>query len=119
MPECSDRKAPAENTRRPQRGRDIFGTERELSDFLAHRTIIDQAKGMLMLVYDVDARTAFEVLRRRSQETNVKLWQLAQQLLEDVPRATRAETPALRATCDQVLLTAHERVRPSRSPSDD
>ena len=118
MPECSDRKNRAENTRRPQRGREIFGTERELTDFLAHRTIIDQAKGMLMLVYDVDDRKAFEVLRRRSQETNVKLWQLAQQLLEDVPRATRTETPALRAICDQILLTAHQRVRPSESPSD-
>ena len=119
MPECSDRNAPAENTRRPQRGRDIFGTERELTDFLAHRTIIDQAKGMLMLVYDVDARRAFEMLRRRSQETNVKLWQLARQLLDDLPRATQTETPALRAPCDEVLLTAHERVRPSESSSGD
>jgi AmiR/NasT family two-component response regulator len=45
--------------------------------------VIEQAKGMLMLVYGLDAAAAFDLLRWRSQESNIKLRRLAQQLVED------------------------------------
>jgi hypothetical protein len=97
---------------RPLRGRDIFGTERELADFVAHRTIIDQAKGMLMYVYDIDANKAFELLKWRSQVTNVKLRLISQQLLEDLPKLGRNAFSDIESACDQVLLTVHERIAP-------
>ena len=42
---------------------------------------------MLMLVYRVDADAAFELLKWRSQEANVKLRILAEQLLADFAAA--------------------------------
>ena len=42
------------------------------------RSGIEQTKGMLMLVYGIDEATAFELLKWRSQEANVKLRTLAE-----------------------------------------
>jgi hypothetical protein len=44
---------------------------------LARRDVIGQAKGILMRHYDVDADEAFERLRRASQTTNTKLYDVA------------------------------------------
>ena len=43
--------------------------------------VIDQAKGMLILLYGVDDPTAFDILRRHSQNTNIELRALAEQLV--------------------------------------
>jgi hypothetical protein len=45
--------------------------------------VVSLFKGMPMLIYGVDAEVAFGLLKWRSQETNVKLRLLAQQLLDD------------------------------------
>ena len=45
------------------------------------RDIIGQAKGMLMERFGVDAVDAFELLKRLSQESNMKLAQVAQNIL--------------------------------------
>lgn len=74
------------------------------------RASIEQAKGMLMLIYRVDADAAFDLLKWRSQETNVKLRILAEQLLADFRELTYEETLPARSTFDHLLLTAHERV---------
>ena len=39
--------------------------------------MIEQAKGMLMLIYGLDADAAFDLLKWRSQKSNVKLRRLA------------------------------------------
>jgi GAF domain-containing protein len=54
----------------------------QLQTALASRDLIGQAKGVLMARHDVDAETAFEMLRRTSQQTNVKLREVAQRLVE-------------------------------------
>lgn len=46
------------------------------------RKLIGQAQGILMERYQIDADRAFEVLRRFSQDRNVKLHQVARQLVE-------------------------------------
>jgi hypothetical protein len=46
-----------------------------------HRAVIEQAKGILMLTYRIDADTAFELLRRHSQTTNTKVHDLAAHLI--------------------------------------
>ncbi|MTB86984.1 GAF and ANTAR domain-containing protein [Aeromicrobium senzhongii] len=48
---------------------------------LDSRNVIGQAQGVLMQVYDLDAETAFAYLRRISQTENVRLIEVAQELL--------------------------------------
>jgi hypothetical protein len=81
-----------------------------LNDITENRATIEQAKGMLMLIYRVDADTAFELLRWRSQETNVKLRVLAEKLLHDYSELVYDEVLPPRATFDHLLLTAHQRI---------
>jgi fructose-specific component phosphotransferase system IIB-like protein len=71
---------------------------------------IEQAKGMLMLVYRITADSAFELLRWRSQESNVKLRVLAEQVVKDFLGLTYDEVLPSRAEYDRMLLTAHLRV---------
>ena len=47
------------------------------------RGVIEQAKGMLMLIYRISSDSAFELLKWRSQETNIKLRVLAEQISKD------------------------------------
>ena len=55
---------------------------------LASRDLIGQAKGILMERFAIDAVTAFELLRRLSQESNVKLVDVAERLVQ-ADRPTR------------------------------
>jgi GAF domain-containing protein len=68
-------------------------TERNLWRAIDTRNIIGQAQGILMERYRLTAAAAFQVLRRCSQQRNVKLVVLAQQLastgqLPDLPPPT-------------------------------
>ncbi|WP_396912992.1 PAS and ANTAR domain-containing protein, partial [Mycolicibacterium sp.] len=76
------------------------------------RGAIEQAKGMLMLIYRINADAAFELLKWRSQETNTKLRLLAEQLATDFLNLDYSETLPSRAVLDRLLLTAHLRVKP-------
>jgi PAS domain S-box-containing protein len=73
-----------------------------VASIAARRATINQAMGMLMLAQGVSAEKAFAMLARRSQETNVKLRDLAAQFVKeaagDVDRV------------DDILATVHERV---------
>lgn len=77
---------------------------KELEEILAHRETIEQAKGMLMAMYSLTADAAFGILRWRSQECNVKLWTVADQLVADVPALLNVD-PSSRAPVDHYLLT--------------
>lgn len=76
------------------------------------RAAIEQAKGMLMLIYRINGDAAFDLLKWRSQETNTKLRALAEQLARDFLDLDYSETLPSRATLDRLLLTAHLRVGP-------
>ena len=102
-------------------GVDIHGAvlERNLQDEVTaavtmitdHRADIEQAKGMLMLVHRMaDPQAAFELLRRRSQETNTKLRVLARQVVTDFVGVSGRETLPTQTTYDKLFLTAHLRV---------
>jgi PAS domain S-box-containing protein len=71
---------------------------------------IEQAKGMLMLIYRITADSAFELLKWRSQEANVKLRVLAEQVVKDFLELPYDEVLPTRAEYDRLLLTAHLRV---------
>jgi hypothetical protein len=76
-----------------------------------HRACIEQVKGILMLVYRIDADVAFDLLKWRCQETNVKLRVFSEQLLSDVRALEYDENPPPRSTFDRVFLTTHQHVR--------
>jgi hypothetical protein len=76
----------------------------ELQVIVSHREVIDQAKGMLMLIYQLSADAAFAVLVWRSQELNVKLATVAEKLVAELPDLVNAH-PAMRAPIDHYLLT--------------
>jgi fructose-specific component phosphotransferase system IIB-like protein len=71
---------------------------------------IERAKGIMMLIYRITADSAFELLKWRSQETNVKLRVLADQIVKDFLDLTYDEVLPARAVYDRLLLTAHLRV---------
>jgi len=59
----------------------LMRREKQFQSALASRDVIGQAKGILMERFDIDAVAAFELLRRASQEANVKLVEIAQRLV--------------------------------------
>ena len=63
-----------------------------------------------MLIYGIDADKAFGLLRWQSQETNVKLRLLAEQLAEEFLAVTNDGQLPQRGTFDKIFLTAHQRV---------
>ncbi len=81
-----------------------------VAEIAESRASIERAKGMLMVMYRIDADTAFDLLKWRSQETNVKLRALAERLLADYSSLTYEERLPPRATFDHLLLTAHQRL---------
>jgi ANTAR domain/PAS fold len=84
----------------------------EVAKIAEHRAAIEQAKGMLMVVYGATETTAFDVLRWRSQENNVKLRLLAQQIVTDFLRLSQKTDHPLRSAYDEAVLTAHLRISP-------
>lgn len=52
-----------------------------LNSAVASRTVIGQAEGILMERYDLQAEEAFAVLRRVSQDSNVKVAEIASDLV--------------------------------------
>ena len=88
--------------------------EQVLTEALAvvaeNRSAIEQVKGILMLVYRIDADKAFDFLKWRSQQTNVKIRLLVDQLLHEFLELNNGELLPTRTMFDKVLLTAHQRV---------
>ncbi|OBB01263.1 antitermination regulator [Mycobacteriaceae bacterium 1482268.1] len=82
-----------------------------VAEIAENRASIEQAKGILMLIYRIQADAAFHLLKWRSQETNVKVRVLAEQLIADVRALDYDETMPSRSTFDRLLLTVHQRVR--------
>jgi hypothetical protein len=91
-----------------------------VAEIADNRDAIEQAKGTLMLVYRIDPDGAFELLKWRSEETNVKLRSLAEQLLADIHHTLEYdEFLPTRSTFDQLLLTTHQRVRAKAARTSD
>ncbi len=66
------------------------------------RARIEQAKGVLMAAYGISAERAFDILVWRSQETNLKLRDLASRFLNALIGTGSAET---QSQIDRALLT--------------
>ena len=71
------------NARRYAQARDLA---MQLSQALDSRAVIDQARGILMATHGIDAHQAFALLAKESQNTNVKLREVAARLVESTGR---------------------------------
>jgi PAS domain S-box-containing protein len=80
----------------------------KLAEIAGKRAAIEQAKGMLMLIYGIDDDAAFNLLKWLSQDANVKLRRLAEQVVEDFRHA--GPTLTSQSEFDHLLLTASMRV---------
>jgi hypothetical protein len=80
----------------------------KLAEITEQRASIEQAKGMLMLIYGISDSAAFDLLKWLSQEANIKLRLLAERITEDF----RGVGPTLtsQSEFDHLLLTAHSRI---------
>jgi hypothetical protein len=81
-----------------------------VAEIAESRSSIEQAKGMLMLVYRIDAEAAFDLLKWRSQAGNVKLRAIAEQIVADFTSLTYRDVLPSRSRYDELLLTAHDRI---------
>ncbi|MBB4686752.1 PAS and ANTAR domain-containing protein [Amycolatopsis jiangsuensis] len=81
-------------------------------DVVDARAAIEQAKGVLMSVYGISADQAFAILRWRSQETNTKIRQLAENLVTALP-TVGGSGKHQRSRFDHLLLTIHESPAPA------
>jgi hypothetical protein len=80
-----------------------------VAEISENRAVIDQAKGMLILLYGVDDQTAFDTLTRHSQNTNIELRALAEQLVSNYRALSNGEAhsrPAL--VYGKTLMTVRE-----------
>jgi ANTAR domain len=80
----------------------------KLAEITEQRASIEQAKGMLMVIYGISDTAAFDLMKWLSQEANVKLRLLAEQITEDF----RSVGPTLtsQSEFDHLLLTARSRI---------
>lgn len=84
-----------------------------VAEIAQNRAVIEQAKGMLILLHGVDDESAFDMLRLRSQNTNIKLRALAQQLVSDYRALSHGEALPSRSVYDNTLMTIQERIAPN------
>ncbi len=81
-----------------------------VAEIAESRAGIEQTKGMLMLIYRINAQSAFELLKWRSQESNIKLRVLAEQIAKDFLGLSYDEVLPDRSIYDRLLLTANLRI---------
>ena len=81
-----------------------------IREIAAHRSVIDQAKGMLMFVFGIGADDAFGLLKLQSQQHNVKLRLIAEQIVGDFVELSRSKSTLDRLDSHGLFLTAHERI---------
>lgn len=75
-----------------------------VSEITENRASIERAKGMVMLIYDIDAEAAFDLLKWLSQQSNVKLRSLCERLCTDL-RSVAASGIVDKNAFDHALLT--------------
>ena len=76
-----------------------------------NRSTIDQAKGMLMVALGgISAGEAFDLLVQQSQQHNVKVRLIAEQIVGDFSELSRSQSTICRADTRRLLASAHRRI---------
>jgi PAS domain S-box-containing protein len=79
-----------------------------VTEVVASRAEIEQAKGVLMVAYGLSAQRAFDLLVWRSQETNVKVHDIAVSFMSSLAGEVSGDT---RSRIDHALITAGPKPR--------
>lgn len=87
----------------------------ELRAINERRAVIEQAKGMLMFVYGIDADEAFEALRGQSQNHNFRLALVAEQVVKDLVKLSRTRGPVRQLALGGLIEAASRRIAQSGS----
>lgn len=90
----------------------LFGSRRaaDLTSALATRDVIGQAKGILIARMAVTGERAFQILVRASQDTNIKLADVARWLVTDAE-----QNPGPRSNADHTFQSRHVTHPPGRA----
>jgi hypothetical protein len=88
----------------------------QLAAIAESRAVVEQAKGVLMAVYGITGDRAFEILVWRSQETNLKLREVASRFVDAISASHLS--PESRSHVDHTLLTLRWRSPDLDSGSD-
>ncbi|MEV0355685.1 PAS and ANTAR domain-containing protein [Nocardia sp. NPDC050697] len=83
--------------------------DERMPEIVQARAVIEQAKGVLMRMYGIGAEQAFKVLAWRSQETNIKLRDIAARVVADLALLPAPPVGTV-AAFDHLLLTNHTRI---------
>lgn len=75
-----------------------------VTDVIESRALIEQAKGMIALVYGLEDAAAFELLKWLSQRSNMKIRTLAERLVAQF-RALSGPVLPERSVYDNTLMT--------------
>ncbi|MFL6090499.1 MAG: ANTAR domain-containing protein, partial [Aeromicrobium sp.] len=67
-----------------------------LHEALASRTTIGQAQGILMHAFDINSDRAFAYMQRLSQDGNIKLFEIAEQIVHNRTALRRGEDETTR-----------------------
>jgi hypothetical protein len=89
------------------------GVTAAVSEFATSRALIEQAKGVLMVAYGGSADDAFATLVQRSQHANVKVKDIATQLVSAITEGSAR----LRIRVDDVLRTVAAQTARERTKS--
>lgn len=76
------------------------GPSTHLDRLLSSMPVIEQSKGLLMGFYGIDSEAAYEVLRRWSSLTNIRLAQLSEQLVAAAARPGSEPFAGMRTLLD-------------------
>ncbi|MGC5245978.1 PAS and ANTAR domain-containing protein [Gordonia sp. DT219] len=91
--------------------------DHHVNRFRKSQGVIEQTKGMIMFTYRVSADQAFEVLKWRSQVTNVKVSILCRNIIAGSQAISIPDSA--RHSFDHLLLTAHQDTDTAAPPTDD
>ncbi|WP_174187506.1 ANTAR domain-containing protein [Nocardia barduliensis] len=73
--------------------------------FEATRAVTEQAKGIVMLLYGIGEERAFQLMRSSSRNTDVRVHDLAQRIVTELPGSGGQHTVGqLRAELDRIML---------------
>jgi hypothetical protein len=92
------------------------GINEAVAQISESRSVIDQAKGMLMVVYGLNESAAFDLLKWRSQEANVRLRVIAASLVASFVQISQRDGFPLMPAYDNALLSAHAPRREDSPP---
>ena len=70
----------------------------QLAIIAENRAGIEQAKGVLMAAYGIEANRAFEILKWRSQQTNIKMRELASRFMAAISTSHLSPKAAAKST---------------------